>query len=117
MEVMEPLWNLKEATIRQILDDVSLDKRPAYTTVQTIINRLEDKGVVARVKKIGIAHIYRPLISQKSAFSNLIEDFVTIFGGSSSPIMSHLVETGRITLKDLKEIEILLKKNKKRSKK
>ena len=117
MEVMEPLWNLKEATIRQILDNISIDKRPEYTTAQTIINRLEEKGVVARVKMIGNAHLYQPILSKKSAIGKLVEDFIDILGGSVEPMMSHLVDTRKITLKEINSIEALLKKAAKNKKK
>lgn len=117
MEVMEPLWDLKEATIRQILDNISSDKRPEYTTVQTIINRLEEKGVVARVKMIGNAHLYQPMLSKKSAIGKLVEDFIDILGGSVEPMMSHLVDTKKITFKEIKDIEALLKRSSKRNKK
>ncbi len=109
LEVMEPLWKLKEASIRQIQESIPKDRRPEYTTAQTIINRLEAKGAVARIKKISNAHIYGPLIDKKSAIGNLVEDFIDTLGGSVQPMMSHLVETRKISLKELKGIEALLK--------
>ena len=109
LEIMEPLWELKEASIRQIQESIPKDKRPEYTTAQTIINRLEVKGAVARIRKISNAHIYRPLIDKKSVIGNLVEDFIDTLGGSVQPMMSHLVETKKISLKELKEIEALLK--------
>ncbi len=117
MEVMEPLWILKEATIRQILDNISVVKKPEYTTAQTIINRLEEKGVVARVKMIGNAHLYKPMISKKSAIGKLVDDFIDILGGSVEPMMSHLVDARKISLEEIKNIEALLDRARKRKKK
>lgn len=117
LEVMEPLWELEQASIRQIQESIPKDRRPEYTTAQTIINRLEAKGAVARIKKISNAHIYRPLINKKSAIGNLVEDFIDTLGGSVQPMMSHLVETRKISLKELKEIEVLLKSTSRKKKK
>ncbi len=117
LEMMEPLWELEEASIRQIQECIPKDRRPEYTTAQTIINRLEAKGAVTRIKKISNAHIYRPLINKKSAIGNLVENFIDTLGGSVQPMMSHLVETNKISLKELKEIETLLKGTSRKRKK
>ena len=113
LELLEPLWQLKQASIREILEALPSDRRPEYTTVQTIIYRLEEKGAVARVKKIGNAHIFSPLIPRKSAVGTLIDQLVNNLGGSPVPVISHLMETGQISLKEIKEIETLLKKRRK----
>ena len=116
MELMQPLWKLQQASIREICDALPKDRRPEYTTVQTVIYRLEEKGAVQRVKKIGNAHIFAPAIPRKSAVGTLIDDLVDALGGSPEPLMSHLVESGQVGLKELKELEALLEEQK-RSKK
>lgn len=109
LDLMEPLWRLGQASIREIVDALPAKSRPEYTTVQTIIYRLEEKGVVNRVKKIGNAHVFAPAIPKKSAVGTLIDDLIDSLGGSARPVMSHLVESGQLGLKELKELEGLLK--------
>lgn len=108
LEIMQPLWRLREASVRQVLEALPEDRRPEYTTVQTVIYRLEEKGVVRRTKKIGNAHIFAPIIERKSAIGGLVEDLIELIGGSPQPVMSHLVESGKIGLKELRELEKLL---------
>lgn len=110
LEVMRPLWRLKQASIREILEALPEEKRPEYTTVQTIVYRLEEKGAVERVKKVGNAHIFAPKISSKSTVGILIEELLLRLGGSPEPLMAHLVETGKIGLKELRALEQQLKK-------
>ena len=117
LEVMEPLWRLKIASIREIQEGLPKDKRPEYTTVQTVVYRLEEKGAVERVKKIGNAHIFQPKINRRSAVTNFIDDLTHIFNGSSQLIMSHLIESGQITLDDVNYMEGLIKENAKKEKK
>jgi BlaI family transcriptional regulator, penicillinase repressor len=105
MELLEALWKLGSASIREIQQSLPEDRRPEYTTVQTIIYRLEQKHAVERVKKIGNAHIFRPLVSRKTTFGTLVDDFMETFGGSPEALMSHLFESGRLSLRDLKELE------------
>lgn len=105
LEVMEALWKLQRASVRELLEALPERKRPAYTTVQTIVRRLEDKRAVRQVRKIGNAYIFVPLISRKSAYRRLIDDFLDLFGGSARPLMAHLVETGKLSLDDLKDLE------------
>src|SRR6185295_8496876 len=83
-------------------------KRPAYTTVQTIIYRLEEKGAVRRVKKIGNAHIFEAVVTRKAAHSRLIDELLNVFGGSPRSLMAQLVETGRLTLGDVRDLESTL---------
>ena len=110
LELLTVLWQLGSASIRQIQESLPEEDRPEYTTVQTIIYRLEDKGAVRRAGKVDKAHIFEPLISRKSAFATLIDDFIGSLGGSPEPLVAHLVETGRISSAELKQIEDLLKK-------
>jgi BlaI family penicillinase repressor len=112
MEVMGPLWGLGRASVREIQELLPEKKRPAYTTVQTIVRRLEEKGAVRRVKKIGNAFIFEPLVTRQAAHSRLITELLEVFGGSARPLMSHLAETGKLSLEDLKELEEAMAKSK-----
>jgi predicted transcriptional regulator len=109
LELLSALWRLGSGSIREIQESLPLEDRPEYTTVQTIIYRLEEKGAVKRARKIGNAHIFEPLVSRKSTFATLIEDFIGTLGGSHEPLVAHLVESGKISSGDLKQIEKLLK--------
>ena len=108
LEVMEALWGLGRASVRELLESLPARKRPAYTTVQTIVRRLEEKDAVRQTRKIGNAHIFEPLITRKAAYRRLINDFLDIFGGSARPLMAHLAETGKLSLDDLRELESLV---------
>jgi len=112
MEVMGPLWELGRASVREIQELLPEKKRPAYTTVQTIVRRMEEKGAVRRVKKIGNAFIFEPLVTRQAAHSRLITELLEVFGGSARPLMSHLAETGKLSLEDLKELEEAMAKSK-----
>jgi BlaI family penicillinase repressor len=109
LELLSALWKLGSGSIREIQESLPAEDRPEYTTVQTIIYRLEEKGAVRRARKIGNAHIFEPLVSRKSTFATLIEDFIGTLGGSHEPLVAHLVESGKISSADLKQIEKLLK--------
>ena len=110
LELMDVLWDLGQASIREIQERLPEQRQPAYTTVQTIIRRLEQKGAVRQVKKIGNAHIFEPQVTRRSAHRRVIDDLLQVFGGSAGPLMAHLVEEGKLTLEDLKELEISLAK-------
>lgn len=112
LEVLRPLWRLKQATIREIRDALPEEQRPEYTTVQTIVYRLEEKGAVARVRKIGNAHVFVAVVSHKSTVGVLVEDLIRRLGGSAAPLMAHLVESGQIGLKDLRELEAMMQQAK-----
>jgi BlaI family penicillinase repressor len=109
LELLGALWKLGSGSIREIQESLPEADRPEYTTVQTIIYRLEEKGAVRRARKIGNAHIFEPLVSQRSTFATLIEDFIGTLGGSHEPLVAHLVESGKISSAELKEMEKLLK--------
>ena len=100
---MDALWGVGPASVREIQEAMPRRRRPAYTTVQTIVYRLEAKGAVRRVKKIGNANVFEPLITQGAARTKLVDDLLSVFGGSAQPFMAHLIETGRITREDLDE--------------
>src|SRR5947209_20423710 len=103
-EVMSVLWRLGESTVREVQDAIDRDERPAYTTVQTIVQRLEQKGAVRRTRKIGNALLFEPLITRKSAYRRIIDELLDMVGGSQ-PLVAHLMESGKLSLDDLKAIE------------
>src|SRR4030095_15282110 len=105
LEVMGAVWALGSASVREIQEHLPEQKRPAYTTVQTIIYRLEEKGAVRRVKKIGNAHIFEAVVTRKAAHSRLIDELLNVFGGSPRSLMAQLVETGQLTLHDIRDLE------------
>ena len=109
LEIMEAFWALGPTSVREVLERLPERKRPAYTTVQTMVYRLEEKGALRRVKKIGNAHIFEPLVTRKAAHRRLIDDLLELFGGSPQPLMDHLVETGKLTLEDVRLLENALK--------
>jgi BlaI family penicillinase repressor len=103
-EVMSVLWRLGEASVREVQDAIERDERPAYTTVQTIVQRLEQKGAVRRTRKAGNALYFEPVITRKSVYRRLVDELLDLIGGSQ-PLVAHLVETGKLSLDDLKAIE------------
>jgi BlaI family penicillinase repressor len=105
LEVMGAVWALGRGSVREIQEQLPEHKRPAYTTVQTIIYRLEEKGAVRRVKKIGNAHIFEAVVTRKAAHNRLIDELLHVFGGSPRSLMAQLVETGQLTLQDIRELE------------
>lgn len=105
LEVMDVLWQLRKASVRQICDAISEKRRPAYTTVQTIVQRLEQKGAVRRMGKIGNALMFEPVLTRKSAYRPVIDSLLAMFGGSARPVVAHLLDSGKLTLEDLKAIE------------
>jgi predicted transcriptional regulator len=109
MQVMDALWTSGPASVREIQEAFPAKDRPAYTTVQTLVYRLEAKHAVRRVKKIGNAHIFEAAVSRAGAQHRLIDELLSFFGGQSQPVMARLIETGRLTLEDVKEAEQLLK--------
>src|SRR5437764_14872935 len=106
---MEALWGKGEGSIREIQESFSAKSRPAYTTVQTTVNRMEAKGVVRRARKVGNFHIYEPAISREAAQRRLVDDLLAIFGGRSQPVMAHLIEAGKLSLADVKEADRMLR--------
>lgn len=105
LQLLEKLWDLGICSVREIQESLPEKDRPAYTTVQTMIYRLEEKGAIRRVKKIGNAHLFQAVLTRKSVYRRLISDLLNLFGGSAAPVMSHLIETGKLTLADIKELE------------
>jgi predicted transcriptional regulator len=107
---MEALWAGGPLSIREIQQSFPAKGRPAYTTVQTMVYRLEAKGAVQRVKKISNAHIFGSLISRESAQRRLIDEFLGLFGGRAQPLMTHLIEAGKLSLGDVQEAEKTLRR-------
>ena len=110
LQIMEALWGKGALSIREIQEAFPEQRRPAYTTVQTTVYRLEGKKAVRRVKKISNAHIFEAVVSRNAAQSRLIDDLLGLFGGRTQPIMAHLVESGKLTLEDVKEARNALRK-------
>jgi BlaI family transcriptional regulator, penicillinase repressor len=110
LQIMEALWTRGGVSIREIQETFSEKDRPAYTTIQTTVYRLETKKAVRRVKKVGNFHIFEAVISRDAAQRKLIGDLLALFGGRTQPVMAHLVESGKLTLEDVKEAERALRK-------
>src|SRR5271156_223440 len=110
LQIMEALWTRGLCSVREIQESFPAKKRPAYTTVQTTVYRLEVKKALRRVKKISTALIFEAAISREAAERRLIDDLLSLFGGRSRPIMAHLVESGTLTLDDVREAEKTLLK-------
>ena len=103
--ILEQFWKLGTCSVREILEDLPEEERVAYTTVQTLVYRLEQKGAVRRVKRIGNAQLFEPAIDQKQFRNGLVRDLLDLFGGSPRLLVSNLLETGSLTLKDLKAVQ------------
>lgn len=108
MQIMGALWEIGQASVREIQERLPKRDRPAYTTVQTIVRRLQEKGAVRLVKTIGNAFIFEPAITRKAAHRRLIDDLLEMFGGSARPVMAHLAESGKLTLEDVRQIDEML---------
>lgn len=104
-QLLQKLWELGPASVREVQQSLPEKDRPAYTTVQTLIYRMEEKGVVRRVKKIGNAHIFEAAATRKAVYRRYIADLLDVLGGSPAPLMSHLIETGKLTLADIRALE------------
>ena len=110
LQIMEALWSHGQASIREIQETFPEKRRPAYTTIQTTVYRLEAKNAVRRIKKVGNFHIFETAVSRNAAQRRLIDDLLALFGGRAQPVVAHLIETGRLTLEDVKEAERTLRK-------
>ena len=108
LQIMEALWTHGPSAVREVQERFPEETRPAYTTVQTMLYRLETKKAVRRTRKIGNAHIFEAVVSRASAQRRLVDDFLGLFGGRAQPVMAHLIETGQLTLDDVREAERLL---------
>src|SRR5882724_4896752 len=110
LRIMDALWTRGAASIREIQEAFPEAGRPAYTTIQTTIYRLEAKQALRRLKKIGNAHIFEPVVSRDAAQRRLIDDLLAFFGGRAQPVMLHFIESGKLTLDDVQEAEKALRR-------
>jgi BlaI family transcriptional regulator, penicillinase repressor len=108
LQIMEALWSRGPCSVREIHETFPARKRPAYTTVQTMVYRLEVKKVLRRVKKIATANIFEAAVTREAAQRRLVDELLGLFGGRSRPIMAHLIESGNLTLDDIREAESTL---------
>jgi predicted transcriptional regulator len=119
--IMEILWDRGEVSIREAceaMEESAATKRaPAYTTVQTTVYRMETKGIVRRVRKTGNLHLFKAAITRDAAQRTLIDELLGFFGGSGMPVMAHLIQSGKLTLDDVKDAERELEKLAKKGKK
>jgi BlaI family penicillinase repressor len=115
LEILEVLWAHGKASVREIQESFPAP-RPAYTTIQTTVYRLEGKKAVRRVRKIGNAHIFEPMVARDVARHRLLDEILSFFGGRAQPMMAQLAEAGKLTLADVRDLERLLKERAQREK-
>jgi BlaI family transcriptional regulator, penicillinase repressor len=108
LRLMEEFWRNGRLSIREVQESFPAKKRPPYTSVQSAINRLEERGAVRRVRKIGNAHMYEAAISAQEARGNALDDLLGLFGGRAQTVMAHLAESGKLTREDIRETEKLI---------
>lgn len=116
LQIMEALWTQGQASIREIQETFPEKHRPAYTTIQTTVYRLEAKKALRRVRKVANFHIFEPTVSRDAAQRKLIDDLLALFGGRTQPVMAHLIESGKLTLEDVMEARKILRKLAKKDK-
>jgi BlaI family transcriptional regulator, penicillinase repressor len=116
LQIMEALWSAGQCSVREIQETFPEAERPAYTTVQTMVYRLERKKALRRVKRISNAHIFEAAISRDAAQGRFVNELLRVFGFRMQPLMAHLIESGKLTLKDVKEAEETLRKLAKKGK-
>jgi BlaI family transcriptional regulator, penicillinase repressor len=110
LQVMQALWDHGARSIREVQETFPARRRPAYTTVQTLMYRLEEKKAVRRSRKVGNAHVFEAIVSRDHAHRRLVDELLALFGGRSLPVLSHLIESGNLTLEEVKEAEEMLRK-------
>jgi predicted transcriptional regulator len=108
LQVMEEFWKHGRLSVREIQESFPENDRPPYTSIQTIVYRLEEKQAVRRVRKIGNAHIFEAVTSRQEARGRFLDDLLTLFGGKAQSVMAHLVESGKLTRDDIRETEKLI---------
>jgi len=109
LQILEALWAHGKASIREI-QEAFPDPRPAYTTIQTTVYRLEGKKALRRVRKIGNADIFEPIVARDVTRNRLLDEILSFFGGRAQPMMAQLAEAGKLTLADVRELEKTIKK-------
>jgi len=110
LQIMDALWKLGAISIREIQEAFAEKNRPAYTTIQTTVYRMEKKKLLKRVKKISNAHIFEATVTRHAAQRRLVDELLSLFGGRIQPVMAHLVESGQLTIADVREAEKALRK-------
>jgi predicted transcriptional regulator len=113
--ILEQCWKLGTCSVREILESLPEEEQVAYTTVQTLVYRLEEKGALRKVKKIGNAQLFEPAIDESEYRSGLMRDLLELFGGSPRLLVSNLLESGALTLKDLKALQSAASRGRKRN--
>jgi BlaI family transcriptional regulator, penicillinase repressor len=116
LQVMQAVWELGRCSVREIQEGFPQKKRPAYTTIQTVVSRLEAKGALRRVRKISNAYIFEAAVSREITQKRVLDDLLGLFGGRSQTVMAHLIESGKLTLDDLREAEKMLAEPSRRKK-
>ena len=116
LRILEVLWAHEKASIREI-QEAFPEPRPAYTTIQTTVYRLEEKRALRRVRKVGNAHIFEPIVARDIARHRLLDEILGFFGGRAQPMMNQLAEAGKLTLDDVRELEKTIKKLEQRKEK
>jgi BlaI family transcriptional regulator, penicillinase repressor len=116
LQIMQALWDRGAISIREIQESFPERDRPAYTTVQTTVYRLESKKAVRRVRKISNAHIFEAVVSRQATQRRFLDDLLSLFGGRTQPVMAHLIEAGKLTLEDVQEAERTLRRLSKKEK-
>ena len=116
LQIMETFWSKGSCSIRELLEAFPRDERLAYTTVQTVVYRLEAKRAIRRTSKFGNAHVFEAVVSRDSAQHRMIDDLVALFGGRRLPIVTHLIESGKLTPEELRQARAALRKATKRKK-
>jgi BlaI family transcriptional regulator, penicillinase repressor len=115
LQILEALWSQGKASIREIQESFP-PPRPAYTTIQTTVYRLEAKHAVRRVRKISNAHIFEPTVARDVARHRLLDEILSFFGGRAQPMMAQLAEAGKLTREDLREIERVIARRERKPK-
>ncbi len=110
LQIMEVLWTRGACSVREIHDALPDKGRPAFTTIQTVVYRLEKKQMLRCVKRISNANIFEAAVSRDDAHGSLVDELLALFGGRPRPVIARLVESGKVTLDDIKEAEDALKK-------
>src|ERR1700692_4708797 len=116
LQIMETFWSRGACSVREIQEAFPASGRPAYTTIQTVVYRLERKKALRCVKRISNANIFEAVISRKDAQRRFVDELLAVFGGRARLVMAHLVESGELTLEDIKEAEKALRKPYRRDK-
>jgi predicted transcriptional regulator len=117
MQIMDVFWTRGACAVREVLQAYEGPKKPAYTTVQTVVYRLESKKALRIVKRISNANVFEAVISRDQAHGRLIDELLSLFGGAAKPVMAHLVRTGKLTAADIEDAELALRAHAKQERK